>query len=942
MRSLWMSRPWLAVAVTVSCLAAACGPISALPVPGRTNTNQRPADSAPATAVPATPAPQIQAQPTALPPTPTVAASTVRTAPVRRGPISQTVQLDGRVAGLDEASVAFPQRSTPKKIDVKPGDVVSEGQVLVETDSTQIAQALRDARDALDSLVLQQQTRRQPQAAPASGQSDEVAASETLRKATAELAKVQAGPTDIEKQSADADVANAQAAIARAQADLDKAQNGANEADVRSAEQAVAAADLAFRQAEADAAKLAQGPDPEQVRAAERGLAAAQTAQVSAEADLDRLTQGPDQFQLRAAQREVDRAQSALTAAQQAQANASSSKSGDSGQSAAALNAAVVNAKLDLQAAQDALAKLTAPPRPEVVLAAQTKVDDAKAAVATAQEKLAVLRKGPDQLAIDKANAAVDSARTALQNAQSKLKDLKAGTSQSQIDTLAAALNGAQVSLASAQAKRDAVYARPTPDELRAAQSQVDIARAALDRVRQQNAPSITAQADDQAAQIQLNKAQQKVSDLQSELDATQLRSPIAGTVTSVLAQTSEPLEAGSAAVTIARPGDAAILVTLPRDSGNATRLGSQSDPSVRVAAGQTAQIQIDGGDGTQLSATVKSIVDGPGPGIRTAQLQVDWGSIAPAYGSTALVQLTVQQKSNALLIPVSAVRTAGGRKYVEYIDSSGARQSAGVQVGISTPTDVEITDGLTEGVSVVLNGPGPATAPNLTPVLPAPTAQARQTPASNSPPTGASLVAATPIPGTSPAGRAKLLLDESFLPDSTSQWLNNPVSTAWLADNAYHLRTVKQNQFTAVAAPLTAPMHDVDVSAAFRKTGGPPGGGYGIILRASDPSALNGTNQSGSYYVFEVGDSGQIGIWRRQDSRWIDLVPWTDSPAVNRDTGENELSVLAVGNALKFTVNGTEVANISDGTLQGGGVGVFLGGDNNEAVLTRFAVSQP
>jgi hypothetical protein len=48
------------------------------------------------------------------------------------------------------------------------------------------------------------------------------------------------------------------------------------------------------------------------------------------------------------------------------------------------------------------------------------------------------------------------------------------------------------------------------------------------------------------------------------------------------------------------------------------------------------------------------------------------------------------------------------------------------------------------------------------------------------------------------------------------------------------------------------------------------------------------------------------------------------------------------MGQQLTFRVNGTQVASRADAALAEGAVGIFVGGDGNEAVVERFTVSAP
>ena len=62
------------------------------------------------------------------------------------------------------------------------------------------------------------------------------------------------------------------------------------------------------------------------------------------------------------------------------------------------------------------------------------------------------------------------------------------------------------------------------------------------------------------------------------------------------------------------------------------------------------------------------------------------------------------QNKDNVLLVPKKSVRSAGARKFVQYMSGS-SRKVANVEVGIISGDMAEILSGLTEG-QVVVVGP--------------------------------------------------------------------------------------------------------------------------------------------------------------------------------------------------------------------------------------------
>ena len=241
---------------------------------------------------------------------------------------------------------------------------------------------------------------------------------------------------------------------------------------------------------------------------------------------------------------------------------------------------------------------------------------------------------------------------------------------------------------------------------------------------------------------------------------------------------------------------------------------------------------------------------------------------------------------------------------------------------------------------------PPPAVAPTSAPAA-APTVAPTSLPQA-SVPTSAPTVAPTSPPAaaapssapTSPpaaAPSAAPLLDDTFA-TSDEGWPNAASSSTFWDPSGYHLVPRIASQFVALTAPSSPTFTNGSVIGLFRKLAGPVGGGYGLILRAQAP--LDGSNQGGRYYVFEVGDRGEVGAWRREQDQWIDLQPWKSSEAVHAGDAENRLEVRAAGSQFTFLVNDTSVAQVSDATLSSGAVGVFTGGDGNQVQLERFTVT--
>jgi len=210
-------------------------------------------------------------------------------------------------------------------------------------------------------------------------------------------------------------------------------------------------------------------------------------------------------------------------------------------------------------------------------------------------------------------------------------------------------------------------------------------------------------------------------------------------------------------------------------------------------------------------------------------------------------------------------------------------------------------------------------------------------------PPTAVPTFAAQPTaPATLAAhasAQSQVLFAERFLSPLLG-WPHDPKGTAWFSNGTYQMTAREPGRFVAIGTPLPTQVGDVTISARFRKTGGPAGGGYGFIVRKQSATPLDGDNQLGRYIVLEAGDQGDIGIWQRDESRWIDILPWTHVTAVKVGQEPNELAVTTQGNRLRFVVNGVEVANLTHASLPSeGGVGVFVGGDLNEVSLEWLIV---
>lgn len=592
------------------------------------------------------------------PATPVAAAQTSSrlTAPVRRGAIEERLPLTGRIAGSGEVPIKFPASGRVYSVAVQRGDVVQEGQVLLQVESEAIQRQLDEAQAELQTAQIRLDQSRAQSQADADQQQRQTQQDAAQRQRDAErLAQADAAQRQTAAVAAEANVRSAQA-------ELDRVQSGPPDADVRTAQAAVMSAHNVTEQAQAQLAALTKGADPMVVQMAQREVAAAQTQVDAAQAEATRLGRGADPDLVRTAQRDLQRAQNAVTFAQAAKLDAKADA-----RARAEHDQAVASAQLDLQAAQDQLAKAKEPPAPEAVAAAKNRLDSAKADLAAAKDRLEAIRRGAAPDEVDKAQAAVDDAQFAEDSANKHLDDIQS---------------------------------HPTADELRAARDKLAVAQAALDNIHRAPAPAgpaeTTAAQGSNAVSGTYNvvlveqdvaRNQAKVDAIQHQLAATRLVAPFTGSVVAVQVHVGDALNPGNTVFTLASSADPFVAVDVTdRDLGN-------------LQKGQKASVLLDGSAGPAVDGSLVEIVDSVSAGrtAHVAHFKVAWANGVPPFGAVADVQVTTNHKDGVLLVPKKAVREAGGRHYVQYQDASG-RKVATVEVGITSDTDVEIVSGLTEG----------------------------------------------------------------------------------------------------------------------------------------------------------------------------------------------------------------------------------------------------
>ncbi len=218
-----------------------------------------------------------------------------------------SVKTIGMFASANQATLAFQAAGRVKSINVKEGDAVHAGDLLISLDTTMLDLQVAQAQAALDTAQARLDQLKNPSS------SDLAAAQAQVAAAQAALAQLKT-PTANDLQMAKADLDMAQAAVAQAQTAYDRA-GGASNPYVGMLPQS-----LALQQA-SDMLLKAQAAYNARINPSDAQLKQAQTLVEQAQAQLIRLS-NPSPNDIKTAQAAVAQAQAALDLAKQTIANA--------------------------------------------------------------------------------------------------------------------------------------------------------------------------------------------------------------------------------------------------------------------------------------------------------------------------------------------------------------------------------------------------------------------------------------------------------------------------------------------------------------------------------------------------------------------------------------------------------------------------------------------
>jgi RND family efflux transporter MFP subunit len=306
---------------------------------------------------------------------------------------------------------------------------------------------------------------------------------------------------------------------------------------------------------------------------------------------------------------------------------------------------------------------------------------------------------------VEQQRKAVGQAIAALRQAQVRLNVKDGETFDietfSQVKSVKANLGLAETELARAQRLFDTGdVSRAILDQRRA---QRDALIGQLDEARSNAAVAVkainSAEAAVASARTAVATAQTQVDQAKKSLVDTVIYAPISGYIAERVADPGEfisPNTPNAKVATIMRTGTLRLRIDVPEQS-----LG-------KVAIGQGISLQVSAYPDRNFAGKVVRMLPNVNATARTLTVEAEVPNIEGLLkpGQFATVRITQSQPENAVMVPVSAIKTEGETNKVYVVDAGAVRERL-VQLGLLENDMIQVKTGVAENETVAISGLG-------------------------------------------------------------------------------------------------------------------------------------------------------------------------------------------------------------------------------------------
>ncbi|GGH44579.1 macrolide ABC transporter [Paenibacillus silvae] len=209
-------------------------------------------------------------------------------------------------------------------------------------------------------------------------------------------------------------------------------------------------------------------------------------------------------------------------------------------------------------------------------------------------------------------------------------------------------------------------------------------------------------------ATIAFEELRQELVDLEEQLGQSTLTAPFGGTIIAVQVEKGAAVKAYDPIATIADTSNLVVAATFAKEDLEKFTAGMKAEVDINGAGKVAGKIKVmPTADASNNNNNGNGSGQGGSPPPKESLDQYVIVTLAKMpkgveRGTPLTVSIVTQRTENAIVIPVSALRSIGSRTYVQVIESDGSKREVDVEVGQQTSTDVEILKGLTVGQKVV------------------------------------------------------------------------------------------------------------------------------------------------------------------------------------------------------------------------------------------------
>jgi len=379
----------------------------------------------------------------------------------------------------------------------------------------------------------------------------------------------------------------------------------------------------------------------------------------------------------------------------------------------------VERAKADLIAAENAL-KIQINENDSRTRAGKLKIELAQLALDQWREGEVIRKKQQLTLDIAQAQRQVNRLRDKFEKSEELLS--RGFISQDERDRDEIDKIDAEARLSNAKLDEDVYLTYQYPRDQKTRESDLEEARAELERIEAVNAINLAAkQANLDSAMRQFRNREARLTRLREQFDAATVYAPTDGLV--VYATSLErnqrmwggggegPLQIGRQV----RPNE--LLIILPDTTQMVATVRVHEALAGRIRPGQAARVKVSAAGGQTFEGRIESIgvlAETGGwrdPNRREYSVRVGLdvdnaaGELKPSMRAES--ELTLGRVENAIAVPVQAVFSDGPVRFV-YVPRGSRYERVPVRVGRVSDTLAEISAGLTEGQAVLLREPSP------------------------------------------------------------------------------------------------------------------------------------------------------------------------------------------------------------------------------------------